>query len=46
MLVSVVGGRSAWILQASWSMVTLGTGLLALFSVEPSSSMQLGLPIV
>jgi len=46
MLVSVVGGRYAWILRASWSMVTLGTGLLALFSVEPSSSMQLGLPIV
>ena len=46
MLVSVVGGRYAWILRASWSMVTLGTGLLALFGVGPSSSMQLGLPIV
>jgi len=46
MLVSVVGGRYAWIIRISWMILTLGTGLLALFGIDSSSSMNLGLPIL
>jgi len=45
MMVSVVGGY-VWFLRLAWIMLTLGTGLLAIFDVGSSSSMRLGLPIL
>lgn len=45
MMVPLFGGY-VWILRLSWIILTLGTGLLALFDVGSSSSMRLGLPIL
>ncbi|EAW21092.1 MFS-type transporter sphD [Aspergillus fischeri NRRL 181] len=45
MLVPWFGGY-VWILRLAWIILTLGTGLLALFDVGSSSSMRLGLPIL
>ncbi|GAB1194117.1 hypothetical protein APSETT444_003358 [Aspergillus pseudonomiae] len=45
MLVPLFGGY-VWILRLAWIILTLGTGLLALFDVGSSSSMRLGLPIL
>lgn len=45
MLVPWFGGY-VWILRLAWVILTLGTGLLALFDVGSSSSMRLGLPIL
>jgi hypothetical protein len=45
MMVPLFGGY-VWILRLAWIILTLGTGLLALFDVGSSSSMRLGLPIL
>ncbi|TGO51221.1 hypothetical protein BCON_0166g00080 [Botryotinia convoluta] len=45
MMVSVVGGY-VWIIRFGWIIVILGTGLLALFDVDSSSSILFGLPIL
>lgn len=45
MLVPLFGGYTR-VLQISWAMLALGTGLLALYDMESSSSMRLGLPIL
>lgn len=45
MMVPLFGGY-VWLLRISWVILTLGTGLLALFSVGTSSSMRYGLPIL
>lgn len=45
MMVPVFGGYT-WILRAAWVILTLGTGLLALFDIRSSSSICLGLPIL
>ncbi|EED12296.1 MFS transporter, putative [Talaromyces stipitatus ATCC 10500] len=45
MMVPLFGGY-VWILRLSWAILTLGTGLLALYDVGPSSSMRYGLPIL
>ncbi|RMZ82889.1 hypothetical protein DV737_g1952, partial [Chaetothyriales sp. CBS 132003] len=39
-------GGYVWLLRLSWVITALGTGLLALFTVESSSSMLYGLPIL
>lgn len=45
MLVPLFGGY-VWLLRLSWVIVTLGSGLLALFEVGSSPSMCYGLPIL
>lgn len=45
MMVPVFGGYT-WILRMAWVILTLGTGLLALFDVGSSSSIRFGLPIL
>lgn len=45
MLVPLFGGYTR-VLRLSWVILTLGTGLLALFDVGSSSSMRFGLPIL
>ncbi|KAF3055168.1 putative transporter C3H1.06c [Daldinia childiae] len=45
MMVPLFGGY-VWLLRLSWVILTLGTGLLALFDVGSSSSMCYGLPIL
>jgi MFS family permease len=45
MLVPLFGGY-VWLLRLSWVILTLGSGLLALFEVESSASMCYGLPIL
>lgn len=45
MMVPLFGGY-AWLLRLSWVILTLGTGLLALFDIGTSSSMRYGLPIL
>lgn len=45
MMVPLFGGY-VWVLRLAWVILTLGTGLLALFNVGSSSSMRLGLPIL
>ncbi|KAJ6150093.1 Major facilitator superfamily domain general substrate transporter [Penicillium samsonianum] len=45
MMVPLFGGY-VWILRISWVVLTLGTGLLALFGVGSSTSMRYGLPIL
>lgn len=45
MMVPLFGGY-AWLLRFSWVILTLGTGLLALFNVGSSESMRYGLPIL
>ncbi|KAJ9210963.1 hypothetical protein DTO166G4_7460 [Paecilomyces variotii] len=45
MMVPLFGGY-AWLLRFSWLILTLGTGLLALFKVGSSKSMNYGLPIL
>ncbi|EER25347.1 hypothetical protein D8B26_008381 [Coccidioides posadasii str. Silveira] len=45
MMVPFFGGY-VWLLQLSWAILTLGTGLLALFDVGSSSAMLYGLPIL
>ncbi|EPE24250.1 MFS general substrate transporter [Glarea lozoyensis ATCC 20868] len=45
MMVSVIGGY-VWILRFAWVVLTVGTGLLALFNADSSSSMRLGVPIL
>ncbi|KAJ5718050.1 MFS transporter [Penicillium malachiteum] len=44
-MVPLFGGY-AWLLRFSWVILTLGTGLLALFKVGSSESMRYGLPIL
>ncbi|EAS30224.3 MFS transporter [Coccidioides immitis RS] len=39
-------GGYVWLLRLSWAILTLGTGLLALFDVGSSSAMLYGLPIL
>lgn len=46
MLMVPLFGGYAWVLRLAWIILTLGTGLLALFDVGSSSSMRLGLPIL
>ncbi|KAJ5962522.1 Major facilitator superfamily domain general substrate transporter [Penicillium viridicatum] len=46
MLMVPLFGGYVWILRLSWVVLTLGTGLLALFDVGTSSSMRYGLPIL
>ena len=46
MMVAVVGGGYRWVIRAAWTVLTLGTGLLALLNLESSSSMCFGLPIL
>ncbi|CAI7659092.1 unnamed protein product [Penicillium viridicatum] len=45
MMVPLFGGYT-WLLRFSWVILTLGTGLLALFNVGSSESMRYGLPIL
>jgi hypothetical protein len=45
MMVPLFGGYT-WLLRFSWVILTLGTGLLALFKVGSSESMRYGLPIL
>jgi MFS family permease len=45
MMVPLFGGY-VWLLRLSWVILTLGSGLLALFDVESSASMCYGLPIL
>ncbi|KAJ5721869.1 MFS transporter [Penicillium malachiteum] len=45
MMVPLFGGY-AWLLRFSWVILTLGTGLLALFNIGSSESMRYGLPIL
>lgn len=45
MLVPLFGGY-VWLLRLSWLITALGTGLLALFTVDSSTSMLYGLPIL
>ncbi|OTB12110.1 hypothetical protein K445DRAFT_321366 [Daldinia sp. EC12] len=45
MMVPLFGGY-LWLIRLSWVILTLGTGLLALFDVGSSSSMRYGLPIL
>lgn len=45
MLVPWFGGYT-WVLRLSWVFLTLGTGLLILFQVDPPSSLRFGLPII
>ncbi|KAJ2899835.1 MFS transporter [Zalerion maritima] len=45
MMVPLFGGY-VWLLRLSWVILTLGTGLLALFDVGSSSSIRYGLPIL
>ncbi|KAJ5675685.1 hypothetical protein N7462_008582 [Penicillium macrosclerotiorum] len=45
LLVPVFGGYT-WVLRISWIILTLGTGLLALFDIGSSSSIRYGLPIL
>lgn len=45
MMVPLFGGYM-WLLRFSWVILTLGTGLLALFNVGSSESMRYGLPIL
>ncbi|KAI2780392.1 MFS general substrate transporter [Daldinia loculata] len=45
MMVPLFGGY-VWLLRLSWVILTLGTGLLALFDIGTSSSMRYGLPIL
>ena len=46
MAVAVVGGGYRWVIRAAWTVLTLGTGLLALLGQESSSPMRFGLPIL
>ncbi|KAJ1709263.1 putative MFS transporter [Aspergillus flavus] len=46
MLMVPLFGGYVWVLRLAWIILTLGTGLLALFDVGSSSSMRLGLPIL
>ncbi|KOS36439.1 hypothetical protein ACN38_g12813 [Penicillium nordicum] len=46
MLMVPLFGGYVWLLRLSWVVLTLGTGLLALFDVGTSSSMRYGLPIL
>jgi MFS family permease len=45
MMVPLFGGY-VWILRLSWVILTVGTGVLALFDVSSSSAMRYGLPIL
>uniref|UniRef100_A0A093UY67 Putative transporter C3H1.06c n=1 Tax=Talaromyces marneffei PM1 TaxID=1077442 RepID=A0A093UY67_TALMA len=45
MTVGAVGGY-IWLIRVSWVAVTVGSGLLALFNLGPSSSMRISLPIL
>ncbi|KAK3938616.1 MFS transporter [Diplogelasinospora grovesii] len=45
MMVPLFGGY-VWLLRLSWVILTLGSGLLALFDVGSSSAMRYGLPIL
>ncbi|OKP10714.1 hypothetical protein PENSUB_4017 [Penicillium subrubescens] len=45
MMVPLFGGYM-WLLRLSWVILTLGSGLLALFDVGSSASMRYGLPIL
>lgn len=45
MMVPLFGGY-VWILRLSWVILTLGTGVLALFDVGSSTSVRYGLPIL
>ncbi|KAG8672460.1 hypothetical protein FPOAC2_05851 [Fusarium poae] len=45
MMVPLFGGYT-WLLRLSWALLLLGTGILALFQIDSSSSMLLGLPVI
>ncbi|KAH6954564.1 major facilitator superfamily domain-containing protein [Fusarium avenaceum] len=45
MMVPLFGGYT-WLLRLSWVLLTLGTGIMALFSVDSSSSALFGLPVI
>ncbi|KAJ5634814.1 MFS transporter [Penicillium herquei] len=45
MMVPLFGGYT-WLLRFSWVILTLGTGLLALFNIGSPESMRYGLPIL
>ncbi|OIW30092.1 MFS general substrate transporter [Coniochaeta ligniaria NRRL 30616] len=45
MMVPLFGGY-VWLLRLSWVILTLGTGLLALFDVSSSPSLRYGLPVL
>ncbi|KAJ4251548.1 hypothetical protein NW762_011538 [Fusarium torreyae] len=45
MMVPIFGGYT-WLLRLSWVLLTLGTGILALFSLGSQSSMLFGLPVI
>ncbi|OHW94694.1 MFS transporter [Colletotrichum incanum] len=45
MMVPLFGGY-VWLLRLSWVITALGTGLLALFSVDSSAAMLYGLPVL
>ncbi|KAM0193868.1 hypothetical protein ACHAPI_007533 [Fusarium lateritium] len=45
MMVPLFGGYT-WLLRLSWVMLTLGTGIMALFSIDSSSSALFVLPVI
>ncbi|KAM0342544.1 hypothetical protein ACHAPU_009394 [Fusarium lateritium] len=45
MMVPVFGGYT-WLLRLSWVFLALGTGIMALFTVDSSTATLLGLPII
>ncbi|KAF5017867.1 hypothetical protein F66182_10162 [Fusarium sp. NRRL 66182] len=44
MMVPFFGGYT-WLLRLSWALLTLGTGIIALFNVSSSQAMLFGLPV-
>lgn len=46
MLIVPLFGGYVWLLRLLWVVLTLGTGLLALFDIGTLLSMRYGLPIV
>ncbi|KAH7463400.1 hypothetical protein FOMA001_g18076 [Fusarium oxysporum f. sp. matthiolae] len=45
MMVPLFGGYT-WLLRLSWVLLALGTGIMALFNLDSSSSMLFGLPVM